>query len=111
MTDQRIPRAGEVWRNNVAPDQFAVVQSVYPDALVYLFHLFEGDKPKTMTDIPEHFVSRYRPPEPTVVASKWLEVCSHGACSERFHLWGAADDDATHRLDLMSDGEFRVVKL
>lgn len=110
MTDQRIPKPGEVWRNNVAPDQFAVVQSVYPDALVYLFHLFEDDEPKTMTDIPEHFVSRYRPPEPTVVASKWLEPCGEGACAEPFHWW-SNDVGATHRLDLMSDGEFRVVKL
>lgn len=89
----------------------ATIQSAYPDALVYLYDYGDGSsEPTTCTDTPESFLKRYWPPASTVVGSLWARYAPQ---YERgpIEYWTSQTYLATHRLDLMSDGEFRVVKL
>ena len=98
MTDKRIPKPGEVWTygSGLRP-----VVNVYPDAVTYTIH---GHLNATTLD---GFLDAYTPPEPTVVETRWLSPASNMFFIDRI----GPHDDHTHRLDLMSDGEFRVVKL
>lgn len=109
MIAARLPKPGEVWRLKADRDMTAEIVNVYPDALVYLYD--HGDnEPTTCVDIPEKFVNRYNPPEPTVLSSKWLLPIP--ADRTRFVTYDVKPGaSATHRLDLLSDGTFRVVEL
>lgn len=113
MSSPRLPKVGEVWRSklNATSGASAEIQSAYPDAVVYLFRSHDDEEPGTHAEIPERFVQRYRPPEPTVVSSRFLVIDDDDPT--RFYVFKSPEEDDAnvHRLDLMSDGEFRVVKL
>ena len=98
MSEQRIPKPGEAWR--CGPSKRTVI-NVYPDAVTFLG--FDGEVYAVTLD---DFLECSTPPEPTVVASLHFTHRSDSG----FILYGH-EADANHRLDLMSDGEFRVVKL
>lgn len=99
MTDKRIPKVGEVWTTGL--DSSLTILNVYPDAVTYRFN--DSAKPYAYTL--ETFVDNFTPPKPTVVDSRFLVEYRRQIDTT------APERMATHRLDLMSDGEFRVVKL
>jgi hypothetical protein len=91
---RRIPKPGEVWRNR--GDSIEVV-NVYPDAVTYRY-----GSPGLLATTLDSFLGCFTPPEPTVISSRWLHQ----------HYAGLTPlTVSTHRLDYMSDGEYRLVKL
>lgn len=94
---KRIPKPGEVWRNG---SLLLDVVNVYPDAVTYAYNAHNVSKLLAVTL--DSFLHLFTPPEPTVVASRWL-----------FQNYAGLEpiDCCTHRLDYMSDGEYRLVKL
>ena len=103
MNDKRIPKPDEEWtyEGNQTP-----VVNVYPDAVTIMW----GDR--LTAETLEAFVESYTPPEPTAVDTLWLSSAAEPNEDDRtmFTCW-AKQGNSTHRLDLLSDGEFRVVKL
>ena len=97
MTGKRIPKQGEVW---TIGGETRTVWCVSDDHVAVGFP--DGSREVVTLD---YFTASYTPPEPTVADS--LHVGSN-----RHHqiVYGGVGNP-THRLDLMSDGEFRVVKL
>lgn len=91
---KRIPKPGEVWFNK--GESFEVV-NVWPDAVTYRY-----PTSRLLSATLDTFLDCFTPPEPTVVVSRWLY--QNIAALEQM-------DFCTHRLDYMSDGEYRLVKL
>lgn len=91
---KRIPKPGEVWHNRYSSPE---VVSVYPDAITYKYN-----SPGLLAATLDDFLSCFTPPEPTVVTSRWLHQNYFGTLPL---------PQCTHRLDCMSDGEYRLVKL
>ena len=108
MTDKRIPKQGEVWTTKAGSEMRIV--NVYPDAVTYYYPdavtYYYGDG-GTVLHAAElsYWLDNSTPPEPTVEASRYIQQYGQGIDTT------CHPDTATHRLDLMSDGEFRVVKL
>ena len=105
MSEQRIPKSDEVWTDVANPSVARTVVNVYSDAVTYYL---ESKTLYAMTL--DDFVKYSTPPEPAVIGSRHLspnEASPVGFYADESPNWGTA----THRLDLMSDGEFRVVKL
>lgn len=101
MGDKRIPKVGEVWTHCGGTRTVWAVEGG-----IVAFECGDGDR--GIVDV-DYFIQTYDPPEPTVVGSRWL-AASDGSVA-KFYAFSYLDAYATHRLDLMSDGEFRVVKL
>lgn len=91
---KRIPKPGEVWFNK--HESFEVV-NVWPDAVTYKY-----PSSRLMATTLDTFLDCFTPPEPTVIMSRWL--FQNIASLEQMNF-------CTHRLDYMSDGEYRLVKL
>jgi len=106
VNDKRIPKPGEEWGGRVRGNSRKVV-SVYPDAVTYLY-----DDNELLAMTLDVFVAHSTPPEPTAVDTLWLSSAVEPNEDDRtmFTCW-AKQGNSTHRLDLLSDGEFRVVKL
>ena len=102
MNDKRIPKPGEEWGGPYGATRKVV--SVYPDAVTYLY-----DDNELLAMTLDVFVAHSTPPEPTAVGTLYLAACPALASGIRGSHSGT--HEFTHRLDLMSDGEFRVVKL
>ena len=105
MNDKRIPKPGEEWGGPYGATRKVV--SVYPDAVTYLY-----DDNELLAMTLDVFVAHSTPPEPTAVDTLWLSSAAEPNEDDRtmFTCW-AKQGNSTHRLDLLSDGEFRVVKL
>lgn len=99
MSDQRIPKVGEVW---TIGDGTRTVWAVYDGQVA----VETEEQDVRMIVGLDYFLGNYDPPEPTVVESRWITLYNNEFTVHLSKLF-----DPTHRLDLMSDGEFRVVKL
>lgn len=99
----RTPKSGEHWRR-LTSVEVARIANVYDDCLTYWY---EGRKVATTLD---DFTTRYAPPAPTVVGSMFLFIAPHLASGIRGSYFNEPCP-ATHAVQLMSDGDFRVVRL
>lgn len=78
------------------------VVNVYPDAVTYRYSQGGQLHAAELT----YWLAYATPPEPTVMESRWLVTTTRTFGTSTRSL-----ATATHRLDYLSDGEFRVVKL
>ena len=97
MSDKRIPKPGEVWRDKY--NDRAAVLNVYPDCLTYNW---TGASTAVLATTLDDFVNRYTPPEPAVVQS--IHVMFDGV------FWLTTEPLTRSKVGTiaaMSDGTFR----